>query len=83
MSSKPVQIAEFISKKGKRSDVWNYFGFKKTDKCVNKDVVVCKICHKEFAYKNNTTNMRQHLDRAHWSQTHVRFVREKNLIDKQ
>ena len=32
-----IQIVDFISKKGKRSNVWNYFGFKKTkDKGVDK-----------------------------------------------
>ena len=74
MSAPPkVTIAEFISKKGKRSDVWSYFGFKKTDK-IDKSIVVCKLCYREFSYKNNTTNMRQHLDRAHWRETHVRSV---------
>ena len=40
-----IQIVDFISKKGKRSNVWNYFGFKKSkDKGVDKKIVVCKIC---------------------------------------
>lgn len=50
-----------------RSPYWEYFGFEVDDKGekLNRSVVVCKLCQKNVAYSNNTTNLRQHLESAH------------------
>ena len=50
-----------------KSVVWTYFGFPGSPdgSTVTKKRVVCRICHQETPYKNNTSNMFAHLERHH------------------
>lgn len=52
---------------GVKSWVWKYFGFRKTDGAVVKDVAVCKEkdCQCEIRYCGNTSNLSAHLKRRH------------------
>lgn len=66
----PIEIAEFQSKRAKRSDVWSHCGFLKEGVVINKSVTVCKICQTKMPYTGNTTTMRSHLDRHHYDAVH-------------
>ena len=50
-----------------RSPYWEYFGFEVDDQGekVNSSVIVCKLCQKNIAFSNNTTNLKQHLESTH------------------
>lgn len=61
------EIIEFQTKGSKKSDVWKNFGFLAENGQPNKTKVVCKVCHLIMPYSGNTTNMRAHIDRKHWS----------------
>ena len=52
------------SRRGKL-EVWEFFVKKDTDKSA-----LCKICNKEYAYHGGTSNLRDHLMRAHPSKLH-------------
>ncbi|XP_060583964.1 uncharacterized protein LOC132740131 [Ruditapes philippinarum] len=56
----------------KTSDVWNHFTF------AGKTQVNCNICNKILPYSGNTTNLRSHLDRKHWSVVHRPSVQVSN-----
>lgn len=43
----------------KKSDVWAFFNKKGTD------LVTCKLCSKDYAYRGGTSNLREHLLRIH------------------
>lgn len=51
----------------KKSEVWLYFDFAREDGQTVKTKVTCKLCKATMPYSGNTTNMRSHLDRYHWS----------------
>lgn len=73
-----VEIAEFVSRCAKRSDVWDHFGYLQQENVIIKQKVVCKICHAILPYSGNTTNMRAHIDRNHWS---VRANENKTKVE--
>ena len=45
---------------GLRSEVWKFFV-----KEAGAKTVTCKLCKKPYAYKGGTSNLRDHLTRAH------------------
>lgn len=58
---------EIHSPVGFKSWVWKYFGFRKKDGAVIRDVAVCKDkdCQCEIKYCGNTSNLSAHLRRRH------------------
>ena len=50
---------------GVKSWVWKYFGFRKNEGQVVRDVAVCKDCRCELRYCGNTWNLSAHLKRRH------------------
>ena len=59
---------ELVSKPGKKSMLWDYFGVRKTAKgeILDNGQAVCRVCRKSYATKNsNTTNLLSHLRHYH------------------
>ena len=70
LTSASMEIVEF-SGKGKRSAVWNHFGFPSySDKGVDKTKTVCKPCKALCSYSGNTSTLQTHLDKHHWQEVH-------------
>lgn len=53
-------VTAFSCKKKKLSEVWNHF-----DKCQNKNFAKCRHCLREYKTSGNTSNLLEHLKRAH------------------
>ena len=50
----------------KKSQVWEYFSFRKQDTEIDKTITVCNICKCEFKYATgSTSSMNNHLSRKH------------------
>ena len=50
----------------KKSQVWEYFSFRKQDTEIDKRITVCNICKCEFKYATgSTSSMNSHLSRKH------------------
>lgn len=55
---------ELVPKRSSTSEIWGYFGFKKTD--ISQSEVLCKQCRKTALTKRgNTTNLFSHLKQHH------------------
>ncbi len=65
-----MEIADFVSKRSKKSPVWLYFGFPVINGVKNEKITMCKLCKGTVPYSGNTTTMASHLDRHHWSVVH-------------
>ncbi|XP_017856798.1 PREDICTED: uncharacterized protein LOC108609589 [Drosophila arizonae] len=52
--------ADEAKKRKKTSEVWTHF-----DKCQNKIFAKCRLCGKEYKTSGNTSNLLEHLKRAH------------------
>lgn len=48
---------------------------------MDKGRVVCKVCNEVKVYSSTTTNMRTHLDRNHWQETHTTVSIVVNNLD--
>jgi hypothetical protein len=64
-----TKIVEFVSKRGKRSLVWEHFGFPvKEDGSTDGTKTICKLCQTVLPYSGgSTTGMNSHLSRRHWN----------------
>jgi hypothetical protein len=65
-----MDIAEFVSKRSKKSPVWLHFGFPVINGVKDEKKTICKLCKATMPYSGNTTTMASHLDRHHWSVVH-------------